>query len=170
MRKIFNTLVASILLVACLFMVGCAKIPKDYKDARNNLKDAGYDVEVVSDFETYVYGFSGLLYVLLETEDYEYLEENYDYIWEEVYDEYKHNFEKGLFTMDGELYEYVIIAYFDEVKTAKSFYNDMKDLMEDVTNSSYIDGWDGYEEDMVYGRSGKAVYFGTKTALEDVRG
>ena len=170
MRKIFNTLVASILLVVCLFMVGCAKIPKDYKDARSNLLREDYYVMDERDFEAFLEGVDFLGFALLYEEDYENLEDRYYWLPEELVDEYKYGFEKGLVgTDEGEI---VILAYFEDSKTARKFYKDVKELLQEVSESSYVEGFmNGRSKiDIKFGRSGKVVYLGTENALDAVRG
>lgn len=166
MRKIFNTLVASILLVACLFIVGCAKIPKDYKDARSNLLKKDYDTYVMADLEDFMDEVVWLSDWLVEDDD-ESLDD-YEWLWDEL-DNYKRDFDKGIVAVNEVETEVVCIAYFKDSKSARKVYKEVKELFEEYCQEELSSDWEG-NENIKYGRSGKVIYIGTEGALEDVRG
>lgn len=168
MRKILKTLVASILLVACLFMVGCTKIPKDYKDARKNLIEANYSVSVVSSLGDTKELTEDLMDLLFSYDDLALLGEKYESLSEGVVDDYERDFEKAICAVsDG---EFIIIVYFEDKESAKDFYEDCEDFLEEVSLLNYRDSLTGLNDGRFHGRSGKAVYFGTEGALEDLKG
>ena len=170
MKKIINSLVVSVLLIACLFMVGCVNVPKDFKDARSNLLKAHYKVESVDDFEEFLEEVGFFSYMFFTEKNFNELAEEYYWLPEELIDEYERSFEKGI--AGGEKEEFVFLAYFEDNKSAKNFYNDVKDLLEEASNASYnkevVNGKSNLK--MNFGRDGKVVYFGTEGALEDVKG
>ena len=175
MRKIFNTLVASILLVACLFMVGCAKIPKDYKDARENLISADYDVYVSESLvETISIFVDFASDALLYYEDDFYISE-YDAIVSELIKDYSKYYEKGIFATKcessydlGYYYEEdLVLLYFNDRESAEGFYNEVEPYLDDFAMCEFEAG---VPEDWSYGREGKIVYIGSEGALEDVKG
>ncbi len=168
MRKILKTLVASILLIACLFMVGCAKIPKDYKDARKNLIEANYSVSVISSLGDTKDMTEDLMDSLFSYDDLDLLEEKYKSLSEGVLDEYERDFEKAICAASAG--EFIIIVYFEDKESAKDFYEDWEDFLEEVSLLNYRDSLTGVNDERSHGRSGKAVYFGTEGALEDLKG
>ena len=62
------------------------------------------------------------------------------------------------------------MIYFEDEEVANSFYEDIEDLLEDISSfdySQYVD----YEasDNRIYGTEGKTVYFGTEQAYEDLQ-
>lgn len=167
MKKIISSLLMAVLLVACVFSAGCTKIPKDFKDARRNLLDQEYDVVVIADLQEFIYEFYGM-WEVFEDSDVEVIEDGYGWLLDDLMDDYKHDFEKGILAIgvqDG-VGEFIFIAYFEDKEETREFYKDIEGLFEELCECR-MEG--EFNDDIKYGKSGKAVYFGTEGALKDVK-
>ena len=167
MKKIISSLLMAVLLVTCVFSAGCTKIPKDFKDARRNLLDQEYDVVVIADLQEFIYEFYGM-WEVFEDSDVEVIEDGYGWLLDDLMDDYKHDFEKGILAIgvQGGVGEFIFIAYFEDKEETREFYKDIEGLFEELCECR-MEG--GFNDDIKYGKSGKAVYFGTEGALKALK-
>ena len=149
-------------------------IPKDYKKLRQNLRDADYEVESITDREDAMDYFAELLDNLLYYED-DGLYEEAERIVEEIIDLNKDTSEElvksvdcSVVAVDEDLENFIMVIYFDDSKSAKEFYKIFEVALEFVKDN----GSDGniFEEvkrdDFKFAQKGKVMYIGTKDALK----
>lgn len=173
--KIIIAAVAIIIILAVvLFVVFSSPIPKDYKKLRQNLRDADYEVESITDREDAMDYFAELLDNLLYYED-DGLYEEAERIVEEIIDLNKDTSEElvksvdcSVVAVDEDLENFIMVIYFDDSKSAKEFYKIFEVALEFVKDN----GSDGniFEEvkrdDFKFAQKGKVMYIGTKDALK----
>ena len=169
MKRIITLFAVTLLTFTCLFAVGCSSSSKNYKEARRNLLELGYNVALLDDLEEVGDLSSDIFDVLFTDEDYEILDVEYEeWYYDDIVKEYEAEFEKGLYAQMST--EFLFVIYFEDEEVANSFYEDIEDLLEDISSfdySQYVD----YEasDNRIYGTEGKTVYFGTEQAYEDLQ-
>ncbi|MBQ9744606.1 MAG: hypothetical protein IJW19_05720 [Clostridia bacterium] len=153
MKKIISMALVVLMLVgSMLTLVACAGIPSDYKEAKANLEDNDYDVEVQTN-DTVI---NATLSMMFGADDVD-----ADALVEAEKDD------------DG-----IILVYCEDSDSAKALddaYNEFVEESLDALEEYYGKDSDEYAEaaeeleKMEHGVSGKVFYFGTEQAVKDVK-
>ncbi|MBQ8393704.1 MAG: hypothetical protein IJX51_08060 [Clostridia bacterium] len=154
MKKIISMALVVLMLVgSMLTLVACAGIPSDYKDAKANLEDKDYEVEVQTN-DTVINATLAMLFGADEV--------NAD----------------ALIEAENEDEDGIILVYCEDSDSAKALEDTYSEFVEetlDALEEYYGKDSDEYAEaaeeleKMEHGVSGKVFYFGTEQAIKDVK-
>ena len=167
MKKIIATLLAAVMLVGCMLAFTSCAQPAiwDLDKAEENLKDNDYSVSYIDNEDELEAGVAKKLYA---SKDEEYLSIT---VYKDtktakyVYENLKLEYDMGL------------KFYKNEINRLENLLKKHKDDLSDSQIERYEDDIKDYKEyideakkESTFGRIGKTVWYGTKTAAEDSRG
>ena len=167
MKKITTMLLTITLLSATILSISsCGKVPNDYKKARSNLRDSEYTVTITEDTDVSLFAFFYFLQIKSDDDVAKEIKKAYEETDSE-FDQCDKRFETLLEAYDEDDENFLFILYFEDSKSAKEFYKNAKDIFEIVCENGLDDSFiDAKISDYTHGRSGNAVYIGTKSALK----
>ncbi|MBQ8434301.1 MAG: hypothetical protein IJX23_05825 [Clostridia bacterium] len=171
MRKTILKLTTIVMLFVLAFsLVACSVIPQDYKEARSNLRDNDYTVNVgdKDDIVDSDHEYSSVLEMITQLLEYDVIEENEESL-EELHPELaeiEKDLDKVLAAFDEDQENLLVIIYFEDASSAKEYFELIGDVFQIAKAEGLSSEIDIRKDDLTYGVSGIVVYFGTQDALD----
>lgn len=172
-KTILRVATLAMLFVMVLSLVACS-VPHDYKDARRNLRDEDYTVEVRDRDDVVVStkksAILNILVMVLDADEdvAEEVEEIANDIKKDLADMEK-DLKKVLTANDEDRENMLVACYFEDAKTAFEYYGLIKDILE-IAKREGLKNFDQIRRsDLTFGVTGCVVYFGTKDAVKASR-
>lgn len=170
MKKVVLSIVSIVLLLAMTFGLTACSIMQDYKEVRSNLRDNDYEVETVDGEDIYYDAdYSALLDVFAYLLEYDVMIEHEDEI-DELHPELgklEKYIDKVIAAKDEDYESLLFVVYFDDAEYANEYYELIEPFFQIAKNEGLDHSeFDIAKDDLVYGKSGSVIYFGTNDALE----
>lgn len=171
-KSILRVATLVMLFVLALSLVACS-VPHDYKDARRNLRDEGYTVEVGDKDDVVVSSNSAILSLMVmlldaDEDTAKEVEEIANDIEKDLAD-METDLKKALTASDEDGENLLIACYFEDSKTAFEYYGLIKDVFEIIKREGIKNSNKIRRSDITFGVTGCVVYFGTKDAVKASR-